>query len=520
MTTPRPRRSCVHCGQRLAADNPGRQCGPCQRTQDQSAPPALPAGFWDAEQIQDALASWHMGRIIHAYRTHPHHRQPLTQELVAGWLGLTQAQLSRIENGRAPEELSKLIHYSRTLGIPADLLWFDRPGETRPRRSTTAEPRDESPAWPPPGTEGRQDRGVGHAGSLPPARSAAGRSTAPSERARAGDPVAWPVLEAGQRESVEERLSHVRDQPRSVDLVTIALLRQRVEDLDARYDRTPPAGLLPEAGQLLALVSYLRSQVPTARLHRELLTAEAEAAILTGQLVWDASQRRDHRQAHTYLDRAAAAGRELRNPIVEGLALLRSTIVALHGERDPRAALDFARRCIAVAEGSSAVIAGLATLHAAEAYALQRSTAECEELLGHAESLLGGTGAADEASYLYSPSHLPRMAGSCYLFLGQPKTAEDLLGRARSHHHSPAKADAIVLGNLALAQIRQRKPDEAGHAFDQALDVITRTWGGGGISTAFAISRELQPWRHVPAVRDACDRFLDVMAPRVQTADS
>jgi hypothetical protein len=356
------------------------------------------------------------------------------------------------------------------------------------------------------------------AGTPPPARSAADRSRDRPARGPAFDPVTWPVLAAGQHEPVEQRLSHVRDQPRSVDLVTIALLRQRVEDLDAQYDRTPPTDLLPEAGQLLTLVSYLRSQAPTMRLHRELLTAEAEAAILMGQLVWDASQRRDHRQAHSYLDRAAAAGRELRNPIAEGLALLRSTIVALHGERVPQTALDLARRCMAVTEGSTDVLAGLATLHAAEAYAMQRNTTECEQLLGHAEHLLGRTGTADEASYLYSPSHIPRMAGSCYLFLGQPKTAEDLLGHARSHPHSPAKADAIVLGNLALAQIRQRKPDEAAQTFHQALDVVTRTRGGGGITMTFTISRELGPWRHVPAVRDACDRLLDVMAPPVPTA--
>lgn len=29
---------------------------------------------------------------------------------------------------------------------------------------------------------------------------------------------------------------------------------------------------------------------------------------------------------------------------------------------------------------------------------------------------------------------------------------------------------------------------------------------------AFAVSRELKPWRHVPAVRESSDRLLDVMA--------
>jgi len=72
-----------------------------------------------------------MGRVIHAYRMHPYHGQTLSQELVGRWLGLTQPQLSRLENGRAPQELSKLIRYSDILDIPADLLWFERAGGPR-----------------------------------------------------------------------------------------------------------------------------------------------------------------------------------------------------------------------------------------------------------------------------------------------------------------------------------------------------------------------------------------------------
>jgi transcriptional regulator with XRE-family HTH domain len=53
----------------------------------------------------------------------------LSQEVVGNWLGLTQAQLSRIENGRAPEELSKLIRYAQILSVPNELLWFKLPDE-------------------------------------------------------------------------------------------------------------------------------------------------------------------------------------------------------------------------------------------------------------------------------------------------------------------------------------------------------------------------------------------------------
>jgi hypothetical protein len=92
-------------------------------------PPALPLEFWQIDQMRDALTTWHMGRVIFAYRTHPHHGRVLSQGLVGNWLELTQAQLSRIENGRPPEELSKLVRYAQILDIPADLLWFSLPDQ-------------------------------------------------------------------------------------------------------------------------------------------------------------------------------------------------------------------------------------------------------------------------------------------------------------------------------------------------------------------------------------------------------
>ncbi|MGH3702052.1 MAG: hypothetical protein ACRDQY_21895, partial [Pseudonocardiaceae bacterium] len=55
------------------------------------------------------------------------------------WLGtVTQSQLSRVESGRnRVDTLGKLIHFARSLRMPADLLWFELPEEKaeEPRRS-------------------------------------------------------------------------------------------------------------------------------------------------------------------------------------------------------------------------------------------------------------------------------------------------------------------------------------------------------------------------------------------------
>ena len=87
----------------------------------------MPDDFWDADLIKDALASWHMGRVIAAYRNHPFHGQPLHQEVVGGWVVMTQPQLSRLENGPPIKDLDKLILWARTLRIPSHLLWFKLP---------------------------------------------------------------------------------------------------------------------------------------------------------------------------------------------------------------------------------------------------------------------------------------------------------------------------------------------------------------------------------------------------------
>ncbi|MFE3795753.1 XRE family transcriptional regulator [Nocardia tengchongensis] len=123
--TPQPRRYCTRCGTGLSQYNDEFLCAACAT--GMLEPPDLPVDFWLSDQMQDALATWHMGRAIYAYRTHPFHGRPLAQETVARWLKLTQSQLSRLEKGMAPEQLSKLIYWAATLKIPAELLWFKLP---------------------------------------------------------------------------------------------------------------------------------------------------------------------------------------------------------------------------------------------------------------------------------------------------------------------------------------------------------------------------------------------------------
>jgi tetratricopeptide (TPR) repeat protein len=124
-----PDQYCRSCRGRLARDNTSTECAACQKKQRDLllGAPQVPDDFWTIDEMRDALASWHMGHVIAAYRTHPFHGRPLSQEIVGSWAGLSQVQLSRIENGSAIKHLDRLVAWAETLRIPEHLLWFKLP---------------------------------------------------------------------------------------------------------------------------------------------------------------------------------------------------------------------------------------------------------------------------------------------------------------------------------------------------------------------------------------------------------
>jgi transcriptional regulator with XRE-family HTH domain len=126
------------CGAHLAADNTEGQCAHCQRASRDKyiAPPQVPPEFWRTEPLRMAFAAQHMGHVSRAYRVHPHHQTVygpggIPQGLLGQWLGLQQPQVSRIETGPPIRDLDTLAYWARVLRIPAGMLWFDLPGETR-----------------------------------------------------------------------------------------------------------------------------------------------------------------------------------------------------------------------------------------------------------------------------------------------------------------------------------------------------------------------------------------------------
>jgi hypothetical protein len=308
------------------------------------------------------------------------------------------------------------------------------------------------------------------------------------------------------------RLDYVMQHPHSVDMAAAAHLRKRAQSLAKQYDLAASTSLLPAAGECSGQVAFLRKQAPDGPILRELQATEAQLATLMGQLVWDASQRRDHATAVAYYDQAISAANHADETTAEAYARLRKSYVALYGEQEPQAGLRLAQQAatLAATAGSHA-LQGLALLHAGEGYAILGDRRQCEAALGAAEAHLQAMGATDPAHGLLSADRLGRIQGSCYLALGDSAKAGSILEITARRLQGRHKSKAIILGNLALAHVRQRDVDQAATVLHRAIDLLEVTRGGGGLNVVSAAVRELHPWRQEPVVQDVHERLLALM---------
>lgn len=308
-----------------------------------------------------------------------------------------------------------------------------------------------------------------------------------------------------------ERVGYALRHPSGADLIVAAELRFEMENLTDRYDAVPSATLLADAGQQLNQVAFLADEAPSGRVQRELCSLQVDAATLMGQLIWDASQRRDHESARSYYAQSMEVARHLQDHATAGHALLRTCYVALYGANDHRQGLELALQAAQTTRKTSHALTGLALLHAAEAHAFLGEHSACERALLRAEKHLERSDGTDAAHELFTPTHFGRLAGSCYLSLGIYDKAQRFLRDTATQMQGRRKSRVIVLGNLALTAIRQGDLDAALAVFNEAVDELHGTRGGGGMNIVFRAARELRPWRGESAVQEAQDRLMALM---------
>lgn len=308
-----------------------------------------------------------------------------------------------------------------------------------------------------------------------------------------------------------ERMTYALENPASADLMVVAYIHERLRKLDELYDQEASTALLGRAGQLHGQVRFLRENAANPRVRRALYEIEADSAMIMGQLVWDVSQRRDHHAPVQYFKEAVEAARHARDPSTEAYATLRMSFVALYGEKNAVRGVTLAEQAADAARMVSPSLTGLSLLHVAEGHAMTGALTDCEAALRKAEAQFDRVHPDDLAAPFYTVNEFNRLAGSCYLALDLPERAEPILRMTSRALASKKKSQAITLGNLTLALIRQGKLDEAAATMHRTIDAVELTRGGGGLNLAFSAGRELRQWRTEPWAQEINDRLLALM---------
>jgi transcriptional regulator with XRE-family HTH domain len=500
-------RYCNRCGSRLARDNSGARCAACLRADGDGLlkPPTVPASFWDSDQLRDALATWHIGRVIYAYRTHPHHGRTLSQETVGNWLGLTQAQLSRIENGRAPEELTKLIRYAQILGIPASVLWFALPDQRA----------GDSPHSPWPDALTISAVVNGRPVLLPIDRAAASAAgledliadlVANQRRDWDADTAPGPVspktpnaLTTLDVEELEHVASALNDARRYLDESVVAFFRTQLSQCKATDGRAGPGKALP---LVLGILGAIQQHVAEVKPHVRgpLLGVGAEGAEFVGWLYRDLH---DSSAASFWYDRAMEWAQAANDTAMQGYVLLKKSQMA-YEDRD-------AYRVAALATAASQ---GPWQLPPRVRVEVLQQEARGLAMLGEPITMVER--AMDEARRLFAvaqPNDRPEFGtyfddsalllreASCDIEAGRPSRAVTRFDEALRGSGLSRRDEGYFRARRAFACALSGEPDAAANEGLNALSIAVAVRSERTVRELRRTVKVLEPWNSRPAAR-------------------
>jgi hypothetical protein len=300
--------------------------------------------------------------------------------------------------------------------------------------------------------------------------------------------------------------------PRSVDLLTVAYLREQTLHFMKQYEAVASStSLLPQAAERVEQVTLLREHAPLGRVRQELYRVEAQSATLLGRLVWDVSGQRDHATAARYYDQAIAAASNVKEGWAESFPRTFQRFNPIYtGTTDLRTGLELAERASARAEdGSSRVVAGWSLAFTAEAHALAGEERKAKLTLDRADFHLSKAAPDDPMFGVFAREQLGGFVGACHLHLGDPRGAQIALQEsAQRLVAGKEKHKSVILGDVSTALVLQGDPEQASAVLHQAIDLVELTGTGAGKRRVFAAGRQLGPWRNEPFVQQVQDRLL------------
>lgn len=487
------------CGSRLARDNPDRLCSPCQVAARQMAtgPPVVGREFWSTDQMRDALASWHIGRVIAAYRHHAHHGRVLRQDLVAGWMGITQAQLSRIENGAPVADLRKLRQWAGVLGIPAELLWFQLP-------------RTETGTTPP---------GAGTASAVP---GAGGQSLSVGT---VGDAYRAEIEDMNRRELL--RLIGVAAASLAtppigvagpdVSMVADAMHTGAVEQY---------APLNAQLWQMYAAAQTKGAILPLVRSHLDALTGQlqhapstaqrevfagllADVLQLAGEISFDLNHYTDAAHCYTL---AATASKEANNHDLWACALTRHSFISVY-ERQFDTALPLLEAATRLADRGDTQLSTRYWVSTVKAhtFAGMGDITSCQRSLEHAEGVRHLTTPPETTGWLrFNGSRLAEERGTCFVELHRHDLAETSLTRALGQGMS-ARRKGSIYTDLAVVGVQRNDTDYVTTWAAQALTAAQHTKSGYVLKKLGSLQTRIRPLLDNRSMRDLNEQITHVV---------
>ncbi|MFJ1455214.1 helix-turn-helix domain-containing protein [Nocardia sp. N2S4-5] len=380
--------------------------------------------------MRKALQSKDIGVVLRAWRHHEDHgRRPVPQAMLAGALGVTQGQLSRIENGRnRVRDLDKLSHYARVLGIPAELLWFEL--------DDTAQPQPSAP-------------------------------TAERLRLPSGALIATSV--------------------RAPEPILVGSLLSTLEEY-VRADRLAgSSSLLPVVAQQERFIDQLEKSGDAA-VRSELGTVHARYAEFLGWLHQDSA---NLPAAAEWTTRAAALAREARDDNLLSYIRLRQSSVAVDAG-DAHQALDLARAALQAPVDLSHRHRAMAQCQFARGYARLGNVEDCRSALDRAARHATRPGEAAEPAQHCTPDHVAMEAAGCLVDIGYPEQAIDALEPRLPHWRPEDRRDlGRSLAILAIALAATGEPDRAVEAAAHALVIVAETHSTRTETQLYRLIRQL-----------------------------
>lgn len=489
MDQPADIRRC-RCGARLAVDNSGALCGACSRSVRNLlvGPPAVPPEFWDHETVQEALANWHMGRLIRAFRLHPWHGEPIRQCTAAQWIHLDQTQLSRIENGKAPMDLAKLMYWAHTFRVPHDLLWFK---VSKPERQGTPGDADTCAA---------DDEDQLHRAGYELATTIEQDDMSPlSRRSLLAQGLAAAALPIFGVDELQHMTAALADAHRYLDGTVTDYFRRQLAHAKADDGALGFSPLPVVLGLLGAIERHARDVKPQVR--RDLLIVGGEAAEFAGWLYRDGG---DLDRALFWHDRASEWAQEAGDLQMQGYVLLRKAQVA-YDEREPVRMLTLSQ---AVQTGPwqlpNRVRAEALQQEARADAMLGASTNAVQRKLDAARRLLHTVdlrGADTHLGAHYDDALLTMQTAVCYSEAGHPRRSIELYDDALTERTFSPRDFGFFQSWHSASLALAGEPDESAAV---GLSSARRANDANSRRTRRELTRvldRLSPWKNRPAVR-------------------